>query len=720
MPQPDARRPLASLITFCLMLAAAYCVAYPGVVAGAQTFFCRDYGSYSYPVAVYAKRSILHGSFPLWNPYSLNGLPFFAQWSPMVLYPPTIIYLILPTWYGLPLFMFLHLALGGIGMRQLLLSMTGKDRAASLAGFSFGFSGLPLSLLCWPAHCAAYGLAPWVILSSLRAARPSPPKRLAAAILVTALQMLTGSPEVIAATWAMAAAATLARHGRAALGRLLITWGLSVCLAAVQLLPFLSLLLNSNRLVESSLDWSMQPRSLLNFIAPLYRTEPTPYGFAFPENQKWLISYYVPFGLVAILFIAPKTIWRQRAFAASILLAGAGLILAMSPSLPAVTKLLALTPIGIVRYPIKYVLLTWLALHLAIGLALAETEDKRIKPTRFIGVLAAGAAVSAMLVLDGQMAAFRNFEVRLLLGLGLCATVLAASTRSALVLAVALLLLLIDVKTHTPLYPTISSRLFIEDSFGPALRRAGADRPALGASRLQRMEVGRIQESPTADHRARMELLSRNRNLIDAVPSAGGFYSMYLKDAARLSTSVYACEQCINAAASNYLDFIGISVEKGSVDGLRPRRGAMPLLTAGQAPVAPTGDEVQATLSADLRTQAILPGASGLFADPEASVESFDVTPHRIEAVAVAHTNTVLVVAQSYYPAWHAIVNGKPVRLMRANAAFQAVPLTAGRNVVRLAYEDDKLRAGAACSAAAACLVLALLFWPKEKGPNTT
>ena len=44
-------------------------------------------------------------------------------------------------------------------------------------------------------------------------------------------------------------------------------------------------------------------------------------------------------------------------------------------------------------------------------------------------------------------------------------------------------------------------------------------------------------------------------------------------------------------------------MEKGSVDGLRPRRGAMPLLTAGQAPVAPTGDEVQATLSADLRTR---------------------------------------------------------------------------------------------------------------------
>ena len=132
---------------------------------------------------------------------------------------------------------------------------------------------------------------------------------------------------------------------------LLVAWIFSLCLAAIQLLPFLGLLLNSNRLSESSLDWSVRPENLLNFIAPLFHTAPTPYGFAFPEAQKWLISYYVPAGLLAMLFIAPKSIWTQRVFIASILLLGLGLLLSCSPSLPFIAKMMARTPVGIVRYP---------------------------------------------------------------------------------------------------------------------------------------------------------------------------------------------------------------------------------------------------------------------------------------------------------------------------------------------------------------------------------
>ena len=193
MRQPDERRPLASLTTFCLMLAAAYCVAYPGVVAGAQTPG-RDYGSYSYPVAVYAKRSILHGLLPALEPLQPQRAALFCPVEsrrcfilrPSSTHPADLV----PACA-------LHVPSPRAGRNRdaaALLSMTGKDRAASLAGFSFGFSGLPLSLLCWPAHCAAYGLAPWVILSSLRAARPSPRKRLAAAILVTALPDADGQP----------------------------------------------------------------------------------------------------------------------------------------------------------------------------------------------------------------------------------------------------------------------------------------------------------------------------------------------------------------------------------------------------------------------------------------------------------------------------------------------------------------------------------------------
>ena len=714
-PSEHGRRSSLGPVFFGLMLLAAYAIAYPGVFIGSETFFCRDYGSYSYPVAEYAKRSILHGTIPLWNPYSLNGIPFTAQWSPMVFYPATLIYLLIPTWYALPLFMFLHLVMGGVGMRQLLLNLTKSEKAASLAGFSFAFSGLPISLLCWPAHCAAYGWAPWVVLASLWAMELKCRKRLVLAALITTAQLLTGSPEIIAATWALAVAITIAKHGSNALKPLLVSWIFSLCLAAIQLLPFLGLLLNSNRLSESSLDWSVRPESLLNFIAPLFHTEPTPYGFAFPEAQKWLISYYVPVGLLAMLFIAPKSIWTQRVFIASILLLGLGLLLSCSPSLPFITKMLALTPVGIVRYPIKYLLLACMALHIAIGLGIAAAERELVSPRRLLPVFAAGILVLGFLMLDGQDAAARNFQVRFVIGLAICGTLLKTwgNPRPALTLAL-LALILVDVDTHTRFYPTMPKAEFLKERFVAALNQVGAERPELGKSRLQRMEVTRIQPPAGADHLARMTLLSRNRNLLEEVPSAGGFYSMYLRDQATLSGKLYAFENCTNNSASGYFDFVGVSVEQGENGKLRERKGAMPMLTAGQIPVF-AANEIETALATDLRTHVILPKtATGVFPDSGATVVSSSVTPHRIDAEILTHTNTALVIAESYYPAWKAFVNGRPVALLRANGAFQAVPLLPGKNVVLLLYQDEKFHAGALISAASACLAISLLIWPRK------
>jgi hypothetical protein len=715
-PSEHGHRSSLGPVFFGLMLLAAYAIAYPGVFIGSETFFCRDYGSYSYPVAEYAKHSVLRGAIPLWNPYSLNGIPFAAQWSPMVFYPATLLYLLLPTWYALPLFMFIHLVLGGVGMRQLLLSLTRSDTAASLAGFSFAFSGLPISLLCWPAHCAAYGWAPWVVLANLWAMELKCRKRLVIAALITTAQLLTGSPEIIAATWALAAAITIAKYGSNALKPLLVSWIFSLCLAAIQLLPFLGLLLNSNRLSESSLDWSVRPENLLNFIAPLFHTVPTPYGFAFPEAQKWLISYYVPAGLLAMLFIAPKSIWTQRVFIASILLLGLGLLLSCSPSLPFIAKMMARTPVGIVRYPIKYLLLACMALHIAIGLGIAEAERERVSIRRLLLIFAGGILVLGFLMLDGQDAASRNFQVRFLIGLAICGTLLKTwgNSRPALTLAL-LALILVDVNTHTRFYPTMPRAEFLKERFVAALHQAGAEKPELGKSRLQRMEVARIQTPPEADHLARMTLMSRNRNLLEEVPSAGGFYSMYLRDQAKLSDKLYSFENCTNNSASNYFDFIGVSVEQGENGGLRGRKGAMPILTAGQAPVFVATNEIEAALAADLRTHVVLPeSASGVFQDPGATVVSSSVAPQRIEAEVLTQTNTVLVVAQAYYPAWKAFVNGRPAALLRANGAFQAVPLVPGKNIVLLLYQDEKFQAGTLISAVSACLALSLLIWPRK------
>jgi hypothetical protein len=392
----------------------------------------------------------------------------------------------------------------------------------------------------------------------------------------------------------------------------------------------------------------------------------------------------------------------------------------MSPSLPFITKLLALTPVGIVRYPIKYLLLAYMALHVAIGLGLAAAEKELAPSRRLLAIIAVGILVLGFLILDGQNAAARNFQVRFVLGLAVCGLLLKTwqNSRPALTFAL-LLLILVDVETHTAFYPTMPRAEFLKERFAAALHQGGAEKPELGRSRLQRMEVARIQTPPEADHLARMTLLSRNRNLLEGVPSAGGFYSMYLKDQAKLSGKLYALENRTNDSVPSYFDFIGVSVEQGEDGRLRERKSAMPLLTAGQIPVFVTTNEIESALAADLRTHVILPKtAASVFPDSGATVVSSSVTPHRIEAEILTHTNTVLVIAESYYPAWKAFLNGCPVALLRANGAFQAIPLAAGRNNVLLLYQDEKFHAGALISAASTCLAISLLIRPRKSAKH--
>jgi len=73
---------------------------------------------------------------------------------------------------------------------------------------------------------------------------------------------------------------------------------------------------------------------------------------------------------------------------------------------------------------------------------------------------------------------------------------------------------------------------------------------------------------------------------------------------------------------------------------------------------------------------------------------------HRIVLDVEASTPTMVVVAQTYYHLWKAKVDRAPVRLWRANHAFQAVRVGAGRHRIELAYEDSDFRLGSMISVA--------------------
>lgn len=70
----------------------------------------------------------------------------------------------------------------------------------------------------------------------------------------------------------------------------------------------------------------------------------------------------------------------------------------------------------------------------------------------------------------------------------------------------------------------------------------------------------------------------------------------------------------------------------------------------------------------------------------------------------------IVVVSEAYYPDWKATVDGNAVPMLRANYAFRALALDAGRHEIVMRYDDSLLRRGASISAGALGVTLATLI----------
>ena len=68
----------------------------------------------------------------------------------------------------------------------------------------------------------------------------------------------------------------------------------------------------------------------------------------------------------------------------------------------------------------------------------------------------------------------------------------------------------------------------------------------------------------------------------------------------------------------------------------------------------------------------------------------------------------LLVLSETYYPAWKAYVDGRPARLYRADHLLRAVPVPAGEHAVELRYESVTLRVGITISLVTGAIFLAL------------
>lgn len=816
-PDPGETDAWLTPARFALVLAVLLTVTFWRVLFGGEAFFYRDYGFLGYPFAHFHRECFWSGDFfPLWNPYVNCGAPFLAQWNTLCLYPGALIYLLLPLPWSLGFFCVAHLFLGGMGMRALAERWTDSRFGAAVAGVAFVFSGLVLGCVIYPNYLVALGWMPWVVLATRRAWQEGG-RSVVLAALAGAMQMLSGAPEIILLTWGLLAALMLVQgKSKKAKGKsaeapdapaspfafyllpfacrfaaviLLITG-----LCAAQLLPFFQLLSLSQRSGDAvNTFWSLPGWGWVNLFFPLFMNFQTEQGVFVMIGQSFFPSVYL--GIVP-LTLALLAVWRVRTpevklLGAATLLAG---LLAMGDNFVLWRALREVLPLGIMRFPVKALLLVSFTVPLLAGFgaafarrraeqvlrakfAVADGDSREAILQRFsrsglwkawlsvltaLSVLLIGSYLIAArfpLAMSNLRAALDCMELRVAaLWWGAIAGIGVAFSFGRNVFVTASLVLFVVMTLDGALHLGTLDPTIPASAFEPGLAAAyhttkGALTPA------PRLGESRIMLSPLAERALHTRMVPKfyddfigqrlafwgNLNLLDGLPKVNGASTLVTREWNDVENFLYGTT---NPAPANLMDFLGVThtTKPGELMQWERRTTAMPLVSAGQRPII--GDDASKapfayidTSALNYREAVLLPSEARQFqfstnhveatarvrhfqaraGDLQSPSASNDSNGRRlqtagtdagvasiIEIEAEATAPTVVVIAQNFYPSWQATVNGQPAPVLRANLAFQAVPLPAGKSTIRLDYVDWPFRIGAGISLATllGCVVL--------------
>ncbi len=737
-----------------LLLALLLAAAFPGIVTGTETFFRSDYGVIGFPALDFLADAFRSAKLPLWNPYSNCGVPFLAQWGSMCLYPGNLFFFLLPFSWAVGVFCLLHLWLGGMGMYLLARRWTGSSIAGAVAAVAFAYSGVALACLVWPNYCVALGWMPWLVLTARRAWQVGG-RWLPLAALAGTMQMLVGVPELVILTWLMLAALWLVDRPREGpRGKWFAAYPLMVvliaALSAAQLLPFFDLLEQSQRDASfRDMRWPMPVWGWANLFVPLFHFGRTDQALFMQQGQFFLSSYYLGLGAMAFAFLAA---WRQRNRLTWVLLGATGLalVLALGHKGLLYSALIHVIPSGgIARYPIKFVMLAAFTVPLlaAFGVRhfLQDREDRNDRRYRDLTTVIVAVIVEVLILvlvahwlanpLDrledlrlntaGRLILFGMFMLAFLKGTNAEIAVRLRKIYLTLALMFAAADLLSHLPNQNPVVPaaTLTAEIRlpadqVRPGFTGMLHRAMI-RPA-----AEKVLLTSVVMPWSADLTGKRLALWSNLNLLEDVPKVNGSMTLRQGGQDEIQSALYP-RTGKAPAAEGLKDFLSVAWETDPAEVVRWRRrpAPEPFVTAGRrVTVATDADEVIAGLVStnfNPRDQVWISPA-----DPAADFSAYTTNVsvvvtnlifglNRVQFEVVAAAPTVAVVAQSFNRNWQAWVNQESRKVLRANHAFQAVEIPAGRSIVRLEYVDQPFRTGVGISLATGllCLVWIGLAW---------
>lgn len=406
---PPLRRPELGLLTLTVL------ILFYRPLFGGETFFYRDISVQFYPQRLRLARWLQAGELPWWDPLIQGGQPYWSNVVNLPAYPTIGFYWVFSPITAFNVELVVHVLWAALGAYWLGRCLGFSRTASLLSAYVYAFTGPLLSLMNLMSIFISMTYWPWVLGAWHRWFLERRRRWLVASVTLGALQVLGGSPEVMAMTtafllgWALLAPSQFSgsprREGVRPILRVwqgAVHWGLWVIgvlgVTAFQVLPALYQFLSSRRpqgipyVVVTT--WPIHPKRLPELVLPEFmgridkQFQRDFWGQALDPTLPYLTSIYVG---APTLLLALAGLWARRpdpwpwplkGWLVTTALVGVGF--SLGPHLPGVAELYRYPPWNWFRFPSKYFLLTCLPLTLlaARGLEWLMADDHEPFPRR--------------------------------------------------------------------------------------------------------------------------------------------------------------------------------------------------------------------------------------------------------------------------------------------------------------------------------------------------
>ena len=307
-----------------------------------KNFLVTDPVRQTYPWRDLSISQLKLGNLPLWNPYNFAGAPLLANLQSAVFYPFNILFFILPFSLSWSILILIEPLLAGVFLFLYLDNLKLRKEASFLGAVAFSFSGFFIAWLEWGTILNAALWLPLILLSVDKIFQKSEGKNQKSKpvwpvifVLALSFSFFAGHLQTFFYLSLLSFFYFLARfvqHGKnlKMLGLFIILTSLFLILTLVQWLPTLQFILLSARNVDlpgyTSAGWFVPWQNLVQFVAPDFFGNPATLNYFGIWNYGEFIGYIGIFPLIIALFALffrrdKKTLFFGTVFFVSLILA---------------------------------------------------------------------------------------------------------------------------------------------------------------------------------------------------------------------------------------------------------------------------------------------------------------------------------------------------------------------------------------------------------------